>query len=79
MNDAERRRIMKTSSIGPRMVAWLAAAGYRSLEDFADETPASVCFRLEAETGVQLDGNGIKALENLIADAKAASGQTNAP
>ncbi|MCR9121604.1 MAG: helix-hairpin-helix domain-containing protein [Phyllobacteriaceae bacterium] len=79
MEHRERRRLSQVRSIGPRMIAWLETAGYRSLEDFEGETPASISFRVEAATGVRLNRNGNRALENLIAAAQAASGQTKAP
>lgn len=79
MEHREHRRLSQVRSIGPRMIAWLEAAGYRRLEDFREETPASISFRVEAATGVRLNRNANRALENLIAAEQAASAQTKAP
>ena len=71
MEDMERQAILQARSIGPKMVAWLEEAGYGRLGDFAAETPENIAFRIEACTGRRLDRNGIKALENLVAYARA--------
>jgi hypothetical protein len=71
MEESEKQAIRRARSIGPKMVAWLEEAGYERLADFAGETPENIAFRIEACTGRRLNGNGIKALANLIGFARA--------
>lgn len=70
INTIEKKRISNVHSIGPRVISWLEQAGYEKLDDFADETPENISFRIEVATGNRRNQNALSAYANLIAFAK---------
>lgn len=70
MNEQERQKIARARSIGPKMIQWIEAAGYHSLSEFCGQNAEAVAFRIEVETGIKMDGNARKALQNLIDHAE---------
>lgn len=66
--------MLEAFSIGPKMVLWIEQAGYNLLSDFEGAKALDVAFRIEVETDIKLNMNGVVALKNLIAHANAQSG-----
>ncbi len=71
MTNNEKLRLARAHSIGPKVIRWLEQAGYTKLEDFADETPENISFRVEIATGNRRNKNALSAYSNLIELAKA--------
>ncbi|MGB7431948.1 MAG: hypothetical protein WA921_05715 [Ahrensia sp.] len=69
----ERKKIARAHSIGPKMIQWIEAAGYKRLDEFRGQNTNDVAFRIEIETGIKMNGNAIKALQNLIDHAEASA------
>ena len=66
----EKKRISSAHSIGPKVISWLEQAGYEKLDDFVEETPENISFRIEIATGNCRNQNALSAYANLIALAK---------
>ena len=70
MKPSERAKLLAVHSIGPKMVSLIEQAGFKALQDFAGRSAADVAFQIEIETGVRLNRNGIKALQNVVDSAE---------
>ena len=64
---AERARMLRAHSIGPRMIAYLEAIGVERLEDLVGADPHVIAMRIDIALGKRLNRLGIDALSNLIA------------
>lgn len=73
MNEQERQKIARAHSIGPKMIQWIEAAGYQRLDEFRGQNANDLAFRIEIETGIKMNGNARKALQNLIDHAEASA------
>lgn len=64
---AERRRMRKAHSIGPRMIEYLGEIGIERLEDLRDADARTLALRINAILNrPQINAAGVKALQNLI-------------
>ena len=63
---AERARMLRAHSIGPRMIAYLEAIGIERLEDLIGADPHVIAMRIDIALGKRLNRFGIEALTNLI-------------
>lgn len=67
----ERRKMLAAPSIGPKTIDWLDAIGIRALSDLRDADARELALRINAHLGrPHVNGNGIRALDNLIALAR---------
>ena len=72
IEDSERHRMMQAKSIGPRMVGHLQEIGIERLDDLKAADAQELAFRINATLGRRhINRTGIRALENLIAHARA--------
>jgi hypothetical protein len=67
---AERQKMLKAFSIGPKMVAYLESAGIRTFAELAERDAESLLLQIHVETGVKLNKMGLDALANLVVMAK---------
>ena len=65
---AERARMLKAYSIGPRMIGWLEEIGIERLEDLAGADAEEIAMRIDTALvrDRRLNRLGIAALRNLI-------------
>ena len=63
---AERARMLRAHSIGPRMIAYIEEIGIERLEDLAGADPHEIAMRIDIALGKRLNRLGIEALSNLI-------------
>ena len=75
LSDADRVVIEGVRSIGPYMIGLLEQAGIGSLANLQMRSAADLHFQIEVETGVRLNRNGMKALENLVAAVQELEGK----
>jgi hypothetical protein len=79
---AERARMLRAHSIGPRMVGYLEEIGIERLEDLAGADPHEIAMRVDIALGWKhINRLGIEALRNLIelANRETGRGSQRAP
>jgi hypothetical protein len=73
---AERARMLKAYSIGPRMIGYLEEIGIERLEDLAGADAEEVAMRIDVALGWKhINRLGIDALRNLIELANREAGR----
>jgi hypothetical protein len=75
---AERARMLKAHSIGPRMIGYLEEIGIERLQDLAGAGAEEIAMRIDIALvrGRRLNRLGIEALRNLIELANREAGRS---
>ena len=72
IGEDEKQKMRQAHSIGPTMITYLELIGIEWLADLADADANELAFRINAELGRRhINATGVRALENLIAHARA--------
>jgi hypothetical protein len=68
ISEAERKKMLRAHSIGPKMIAYLQEIGIERLSDLAGANPEEIAFRIDIALGRKhMNRLGVEALRNLIA------------
>ena len=68
MDEAEKRKMLRAYSIGPRMIAYLEEIGIERLADLKGADPHQLAMRIDIALGRRhMNRLGVEALANLIA------------
>lgn len=75
IDEAERHKMLKAYSIGPKMISYLEEIGIERLSDLAGAQAEEIAFRIDIALGRKhMNRLGIEALRNLIALADGEKG-----
>jgi predicted flap endonuclease-1-like 5' DNA nuclease len=67
MNEAEREKMLRAYSIGPKMISYLEEIGIERLCDLAGADPEEIALRIDIALGRKhMNRLGVEALKNLI-------------